>query len=63
MKIANGVEFVNDEGVIGKWDNIGWIGNTCCTSLDGLNSKSGEYDTIYFLLDGEPYWVFEVWTK
>lgn len=23
MKIANGMEFVNDDSVIGKWENIG----------------------------------------
>ena len=63
MKIANGMQFVNDEAVIGKWNNIGWIENTNCTSLDGLNEKSGEYDTIYFLPNGEPYWIFEGWTK
>ena len=63
MKIANGMQFVNDEAVIGKWNNIGWIENTYCTSLDGLNEKSGEYDTIYFLPNGEPYWIFEGWTK
>mgnify|MGYP001028355626 FL=1 len=63
MKIANGMQFVNDETVIGKWNNIGWIENTYCTSLDGLNEKSGEYDTIYFLPNGEPYWIFEGWTK
>ena len=32
MKIANGMQFVNDEAVIGKWNNIGWIENTYCTS-------------------------------
>jgi hypothetical protein len=49
------MQFVNDEAVIGKWNNIGWIENTYCTLLDGLNEKSGEYDTIYFLPNGEPY--------
>lgn len=39
MKIANGMQFVNDEAVIGKWNNIGWIENTYCTLLDGLNEK------------------------
>ena len=63
MKIANGMEFINDEAVIGKWKNIGWIGNTHCASLDGLNEKSGEYDTLYFLPNGENYWIFEGWTK
>lgn len=63
MKIANGMEFINDESVIGKWINIGWIGNINCTSLDDLNEKSGEYDTVYFLPNGEGYWIFEGWTK
>lgn len=63
MKIANGMEFINDEAVIGKWKNIGWIENISCASLDGMNGKSGDYDTLYFLPNGEPYWVFEGWTK
>ncbi len=63
MKIANGMEFLNDDSVMGKWKNIGWIGNTYCTSLDKLNEKSGEYDTLYFLPNGEGYWIFEGWTK
>lgn len=24
MRIANGMDFINDEAVIGKWENIGW---------------------------------------
>lgn len=63
MKIANGMEFINDESVIGKWKNIGWIGNTYCTLLNDLNNESGEYDELYFLPNGEPYWIFEGWTK
>ena len=63
MKIANGMEFINDEAVIGKWNNIGWLDNTYSTSLDNLNEKSGEYDTLYFLPNGEGYWIFEGWTK
>lgn len=63
MKIANGMDFINDESAIGKWKNIGWIENTDRTSLDGLNEKSGEYDTLYFLPNGENYWIFEGWTK
>ena len=63
MKIANGMEFVNDEAVIGKWENIGWIENTDGTELAGLNKNSGEFNDLYFLPDGEPYWIFEGWTK
>ena len=61
MKIANGMEFVNDEAVIGKWNNVGWIENTHCTSLDGLNEKSGEYDTIYFLPNGVENGQLHLW--
>lgn len=63
MKIANGMEFINDETAIGKWNNIGWISNTESTSLEDLNKKSGEYNDLFFLPDGESYWIFEGWTK
>ena len=63
MKIANGMEFENDEAVIGKWKNIGWSESKTIRTLEGLNEKSGEYTDLYFLPDGEPYWVFEGWTK
>ena len=63
MKIANGMEFVNDDSVIGKWENIGWISGTNSFSVTDLNDRSGEYNILYFLPDGEPYWIFEGWTK
>lgn len=63
MKIANGMEFVNDDSVIGKWENIGWICGTNSFSVTDLNDKSGEYNILYFLPEGEPYWIFEGWTK
>lgn len=63
MNIANGMEFVNDEKVIGKWKNIGWIDDSQSFSLEKLNSKSGNYEDLFFLPNGEPYWIFEGWTK
>lgn len=63
MKIANGMSFINDEAAIGKWKNIGWIGDTQSNSLDKLNKKSGEFEDLYFLPNGEKYWIFEGWTK
>lgn len=63
MKIANGMEFVNDDSVIGKWENIGWISGINSFSVTDLNDKSGEYNILYFLPNGEPYWIFEGWTK
>ena len=63
MKIANGMDFVNDEAVIGKWKNIGWFGDTSGFTLENLNEKSGEFEDLYFLPNGENYWIFEGWTK
>ena len=63
MKIANGMEFVNDDRVIGKWENIGWTSSTDSLSVTDLNAKSGEYNILFFLPNGEPYWIFEGWTK
>ncbi len=63
MIIANGMEFINDEAAIGKWRNIGWLDDTKSTSLEMLNAKSGEFEDLFFLPNGEPYWIFEGWTK
>lgn len=63
LKIANGMEFINDEAVIGRWENIGWAENTEDASSNHLNDVSGEFKTLYFLPEGEPYWIFEGWTK
>ena len=63
MKIANGMDFVNDERVIGKWENIGWISGSKSFAVTNLNDRSGDYNILYFLPDGEPYWIFEGWTK
>lgn len=63
MNIANGMQFENDEAVIGRWKNIGWLDDPKSLSLENLNCKSGEYEDLYFLPNGEPYWIFEGWTK
>ena len=44
-----GIEFVNDEQVIGKWHNIGWIDSTTDCSLENLQEKDGDFEEIYFL--------------
>lgn len=61
--IANGMDFVNDEAVIGKWKNIGWNDDLNSFTVEGLHDKSNDYVDLYFLPDGEPYWIFEGWTK
>ena len=42
-------EFINDESVIGKWEII--------------NENEFPFNEIYFLPNGQGYWVFENWTK
>ena len=37
--------------------------STDSLSVTDLNEKSGEYNILYFLPNGEPYWIFEGWTK
>lgn len=63
MKIANGMEFINDEKVIGKWEIVGWIDDPACNSTENLIAGGRGYNEIYFLPNGEPYWIFEGWTK
>lgn len=58
-----GIEFVNDEQVIGKWQNIGWLTGTTDCSLENLREKDGDFEEVYFLTNGDGYWVFEGWTK
>lgn len=55
--------FINDEKVIGKWNKIGIVKN----KEDYNNNKFDEefifdYKELYFLPNGEQYWVFS-WTK
>lgn len=63
MKIKNEMDFINDERVIGKWKNIGWFSGADYPCPRGLNDKSGDFNDLYFLSDGEGYWIFESWTK
>lgn len=57
------MEFISDIDVIGKWKNIGWLEDLTKIDFDNLNDKDGEFEDIYFLPNGEPYWIFEGWTK
>lgn len=57
------MEFKNDPIVIGKWEIVGWIDKPDYNSLDNLVEGSYGYKEIYFLPEGEPYWIFEGWTK
>ena len=61
--LVNGMKFINDKIVIGKWKNIGWSEELNCLSIEKLNPSNGDYVDLYFLPGGEPYWIFEGWTK
>ncbi len=65
MKIINGMEFVDDTLVVGKWklfDNIASM-----SDFDGINKfgtgAGAGFNEIYFLPQGKGYWIFEAWTK
>ena len=64
-RIANGMEFVNDPAVIGKWKSVGSLEAGEEFSLEKLNaSQKGELaEEIYFLPQGVSCWIFEGWTK
>ncbi len=64
MKLINGMEFENDEKVIGKWDffcNLNNIEEFNCKKQEEYNEKG--FKEIYFMPNGLNYWIFEGWTK
>ena len=64
IKLENGMTFVNNEEVIGKWEFF-----DCITSMDEFNldtqksRKEYNFKEIYFIPNGQKYWIFEGWTK
>lgn len=62
--IENGMEFINDEKVIGKWEHFSII-----NSKEEFNPEmptpltDDAFKEIYFLENGQKYWIFEGWTK
>ena len=65
MKLINGMEFVNDPSVVGKWEFWDKL-----TSIKEFNPEkpmnpdaSYDFKTVYFLPNGQNYWIFEGWTK
>ena len=45
-----GMEFIDDETVIGKWKNIGWNEDIDCFSIENMNDQSGDYEYLFFYL-------------
>ena len=58
------IPFINDEDVIGKWERVAVMEQ--CKTFD-LSAEVKEtdlgYSEIYFLPQGQGYWIFEGWTK
>lgn len=58
------IPFVNDEEVIGKWERVAVIEphQVFDSSAETVETDLG-YKEVYFLPQGQGYWVFEGWTK
>lgn len=55
--------FVNDEKVVGKWKKLAVVKNKEDYSLNNFDDNEiFDFEQIYFLPNGEEYWVFS-WTK
>lgn len=55
--------FINDEQVIGKWKKIGVVKNKEDFKVNNfVNENIFNFENLYFLPNGENYWVFS-WTK
>ncbi|MBE6809485.1 MAG: hypothetical protein E7521_00300 [Ruminococcaceae bacterium] len=62
--IANGMPFIDDKKVIGKWEFFDLIKTRVEFKTDTKNSVTDPiFKEIYFLPNGEKYWIFEGWTK
>lgn len=56
--------FINDQQAIGKWSYVcSAISKEAYDSGDVVEDKNILFDTIYFLPNGQGYWVFDRWTK
>ena len=60
-----GYKFVNDSKVIGKWEFWDRIDAVDQFNDNLVSNKDSGYDfkTIYFLPQGQGYWIFEAWSK
>lgn len=63
--MVNNLPFINDNNILGKWSFLNIIQseedfdeNKPTAEFNGKGFKE-----IYFLPDGEKYWIFEGWTK
>jgi len=65
MKLFNGLEFINDEKVIGKWEYFDVINSKDEFYVNKIKNPKSEkgFKEIYFMPNGQGYWIFEGWTK
>ncbi|MGL4373734.1 MAG: hypothetical protein ACRCS6_08135, partial [Turicibacter sp.] len=56
--------FITDELVIGKWECIGFhCYDENNSEIDESEFFEHKHKEIYFLPNGEGYWIYECWTK
>lgn len=65
MKILNDIEFINDELAVGKWEHFDIINDIKNFNPNNKHSfvQDIRFNEIYFLPNGQNYWIFEGWTK
>lgn len=63
--MVNNLPFINDEDVIGKWEYYDIIQSEEQFDFNKTKSKiiNKGFKEIYFLPNGQKYWIFEGWTK
>ena len=63
--MINNTPFVNDQNVVGKWEYCDIIRLEEDFDVNDQKHKNGDkgFKEIYFLPNGQKYWVFEGWTK
>ena len=63
--MVNNMPFINDDDVIGKWEYYDLIQSEEHFDFNKPKSKikNKGFKEIYFLHNGQKYWIFEGWTK
>ena len=57
--------FVEDNDVIGEWEYIDLVKSEDDFSIDNIKNKEfiRGHKVIYFMPGGQPYWIYDGWTK
>ena len=55
--------FINDENAIGKWNYLGFAKNMTEAKQGNLDTKPYFLQEIYFLENGQGYWLISSWSK